>query len=95
MNYYEVKFEDLELDAAISVTGSFIVEYTVEDAQPDCGYAGGIEIHDYTDLVCVATVTDEDGEIIAIFTPKDNATLSKIVKHIDASAIRDEIEENQ
>jgi len=94
MNQYEVKFEDLELDETLSVTGSFIVEYTVEEAQPDCGYAGGIELQDFTDLVCVATLTDENGDVIAITTPKDNRTLSKIVKHIDGSAIRDEIENN-
>lgn len=92
MRQYEVKFEDLELDESLSVTGSFIVEYTVEDAQPDCGYRGGIEIHDYTDLACVATITDENGDVIAVYTPKDNRTLSRIVAHIDGSVIRDEIE---
>ena len=93
-NQYEVKFDDLELDEALSVTGSFIVEYTVEEAQDDCGYPGGIELHDFTDLACVATLTDENGDVIAVYTPKDNATLSKIVKHIDGSTIRDEIEES-
>jgi len=94
MRQYEYKFEDLELDESLSVTGSFIVEYTVEKAQPDCGYCGGIEIHDYTDLACVATITDENGDVIAVHTPKDTRTLSKIVAHIDASVIRDEIEAN-
>ena len=94
MNHYEIKFEDLELDETLSVTGSFIVEYTVEAAQPDCGYEGGIELHDFTDLVCVATLTDENGDVVHTYTPNDMRTLSKIVKMIDGSNIRDEIENN-
>ena len=92
-NQYEVKFEDLELDEALSVTGSFIVEYTVEEAQPDCGYAGGIELHDFTDLEALATLTDENGDAILIYKAPQSL-LSKIVKHIDGSNIRDEIENN-
>lgn len=93
MRQYEVKFEDLELDETLSVTGSFIVEYTVEAAQPDCGYEGGIELQDFTDLVCVATLTDENGDVIAI-QKAPQSILSKIVKMIDGSVIRDEIENN-
>ena len=94
MNQYEVKFQDLELDETLSVTGSFIVEYTVERAQPDCGYPGGIELHDFTDLEAVATLTDENGDIIAVYKAPQSF-LSKIVKHIDGSNIRDEIEESR
>ena len=71
--------------------GSVVALYTIEAAQPDCGYPGGIEICDYHDFE-ITQAFDEDGNEVEL-TAGDIAELKgQILNQIDEAYIVDEIE---
>jgi hypothetical protein len=89
--YYD--FEDLfvEIDGLeYLVTGRFHVSWCREDAQPDCGYPGGIEITDYEDWEY--SFTDLDGEPVSLPFAEPRFVRDAIICAIDESNIVDEID---
>jgi hypothetical protein len=93
-DYYDYSFEEAKVTYKGKTGfgyGSFCVEYTVDDAQADCGYAGGVDIVNCTDLVI--GIEFEDGEWVDV-TDKAELTelLKPVVNQIDGASICEEIE---
>ena len=67
MGMISYRFDDIEIpfgDKTFMAHGSVHVGYTVERAQSDCGYGGGVEVTDLTGWKI--HLTDEDGEDVPV-----------------------------
>lgn len=84
--YYEFKDLCIEIDGkALLATGKFHVSWVREEAQPDCGYPGGIEPIQYEDWEY--TFTDLDGEPVSTPTVDPRFLRDDIIMAIDESNI--------
>ena len=84
--YYDFEELFLEIDGkALLATGRFHVSWVREDAQPDCGYPGGIEPTEYADWEY--TFTDLDGEPVPTPTVDPRFLRDDILMAIDEANI--------
>lgn len=94
-NFHDFAFEDRNVtfrNQDVLASGSFCVAYTIEDAQDDCGYPGGIELQNFDTLNVV--VTFEDDEVVKVTDEAELTNLlAQLLFQIDPSCIANEIEE--
>ena len=89
--YYEFADLCIEIDGkTLLATGRFHVSWVRTDAQPDCGYPGGIEPTEYEDWEY--TFTNLDGEPVPVPAVDPRFLRDDIIIAIDEANIVDAIE---
>lgn len=94
--FHDYSFEDRNVtfrNQDVLASGNFCVAYTIEDAQDDCGYPGGIEFQNFDTLSVV--VTFENDDMVKVTDEAELADLlAQLLAQIDLGYISDEIEES-
>ena len=94
--FHDYSFEDRDVNfrnQVVTASGNFCVAYTIEDAQDDCGYPGGIEFQNFDTLSVV--VTFENDDMVKVTDAEELADLlAQLLAQIDLGYISDEIEES-